>query len=184
MHKIALACILSSLLVFPSLTNFALVPQADAATVDYFLKIDGVDGESTDSKHKNWIDIDSYSFGATQTASSGGGGGAGKVKISDIMLTKTIDKASPKLFLATATGEHLKKVELVLVKSGQEYMKWTFTDVMVSSYQVGGSGDVVPTDQISLNFAKVEFEYRSQKADGTLDTPVKGGWDVKANKKV
>ena len=185
MHKIILASILVSLLVLPNVTNFIIL-RADAAQVDYFLKIEGVPGESSDSKHKDWIDIQSYSFGATQTASSGGGGGAGKVKIQDLMITKTLDKSSPNLFLKCATGEHIKEVVITARKSGgnqQEFLKWKLTDVMISSYQVNGEGGI-PTEQISLNFAKIEFEYKPQKADGTLDAPITGGWDVKANKKV
>lgn len=184
MRKIILASFLVSLLVLPSVTNFVIIPEADAAAVDYYLKIDGIDGESTDSKHKNWIEIESYSFGASRSV-SGGGGGAGKVLIQDLMVTKTLDKSSPKLFLATATGEHIKSAEIVLVKSGkgQEFLKWKFTDVIISSYNVSGEGDI-PTDQVSFSFSKVEFEYRPQKADGTLDTPIKGGWDIKTNKKI
>jgi len=183
--------LVTALLSYQSLTGLMtnsldnkIIQEADAAAVDYFLKIEGVAGESTDSKHKDWIEVESFSFGATQTGTSRASGGAGKVSMQDFHFTMKVNKASPTLFLAAATGEHLKKVELALAKSGQDYMKWTFTDVMVSSYQVGGSGDAVPTDQISLNFAKVEFEYKPQKADGTLDTPVKSGWDVKANKKI
>ena len=121
-----LALLAIVLLSYQSLAGLAtnsldnkVIQEADAAQVDYFLKIDGIPGESTDSKHKDWIDVESFSFGATQTGTSGaGGGGAGKVKIQDLMITKYLDKSSSKLFLATATGEHLKKVELVLVKSG------------------------------------------------------------------
>ena len=90
--------------------------------------------------------------------------------------------------LACASGEHIKSAVLVCRKAGkeqQEYLKVTLSDILVSSYQTGGSaGDVVPMDQISLNFAKVEFEYKPQKADGTLDAAAKAGWDLKANKKV
>ncbi|HEX5432225.1 MAG TPA: type VI secretion system tube protein Hcp, partial [Bryobacteraceae bacterium] len=66
-------------------------------------------------------------------------------------------------------------------KEQQEYLKWTFSDLLVASYQTGGSGssDVVPLDQIALNFSKVEVEYKEQKADGTLGGPIKGGYDLK-----
>lgn len=160
------------------------------ATVDYFLKIEGVDGESSDDKHKGEIDIASWSWGETQqgTGHEGGGHGAGKVSMQDFHFTMQVNKASPKLLLACASGEHLKKAVLVCRKAGkdqQEYLKVTMSDTLVSSYQTGGSGgSVVPVDQISLNFAKIEFEYKPQKADGTLDAPVKAGWDAKANKKV
>lgn len=157
---------------------------------DYFLKIDGIDGESTDSKHKNEIDVLSWSWGETNTGSGAttGGRGAGKVAMQDVVLTMEANKASPKLMLACATGDHIKTAALTVRKAGgeqQEYVKWTFSDVLVSSYQTGGSsGDVVPVDTVSLNFGKVEFEYKPQKGDGTLDAPVKVGYDVMANKKV
>ncbi len=158
--------------------------------VDYFLKIDGIDGESTDSKHKNSIDVQSWSWGETQVGAhaSGGGGGAGKVSMQDFHFVMQVNKASPKLFLACATGEHIKKAELLCRKAGkeqQEYLKITMSDLLVSSYQTGGSsGDVIPVDQISLNFAKIEWEYKEQKVDGTLGAAAKAGYDVKSNKKV
>jgi len=158
------------------------------AAVDYFLKIDGIEGESQDSKHKNEIQIESFSFGETNsgTAALGGGFGAGKVVMNDFHFTMTVNKATPKLFQACASGEHIKSAVLVARKAGkdqQEFLKWTFTDVMVTSYQHGGSqGDVIPVDQISLNFAKVEIEYKEQKADGSLAGAIKGGWDLKQNK--
>ena len=101
----------------------------------------------------------------------------------------TENKASPQLMLACASGEHIKKAQLTCRKAGkdqQEYLVIKFTDLLVSSFQTGGSahGDVVPSNQIALNFTKIEYEYKPQKADGTLDSPAKAGWDLKANKKV
>jgi type VI secretion system secreted protein Hcp len=100
-----------------------------------------------------------------------------------------VNKASPKLMLACAAGEHIKEGLLTCRKAGtqqQEFLKIKFTDILISSYQTGGSGhsDIIPTDQISLNFAKIEIEYKEQKPDGTLGGVTKAGWDAKANKKV
>lgn len=159
------------------------------AQVDYFLKVDGIKGESTDDKYKGEIDVLSWSWGETQsgTHASGGGGGAGKVSMQDFHFTKRFDKSSPPLMLACADGTHVKKVELICRKAGkdqQEYLKVTLSDVLVSSFQTGGStGEILPIDQVSFNFAKVEFEYKDQKADGSLNAAAKAGWDVKANKK-
>jgi type VI secretion system secreted protein Hcp len=155
------------------------------AMVDYFLKIDGIQGESQDSKHKNEIEIQSFSWGAVQsgTASHGGGMGAGKVQMQDFHFVMRVNKSSPKLMLACATGEHIKNAVLVCRKAGkeqQEYLKVTFTDLLVSSYQTGGSGgDVIPMDQISLNFSKVEIEYKEQKPDGSLGGAIKAFYDMK-----
>lgn len=161
------------------------------AIADYFLKVDGIEGESPDHKHKNEIQLESWSFGASQsgTMAYGGGGGAGKVSMQDFHFVMKANKASPKLFLACATGDHIKSATLVCRKAGkeqQEYLKFTFTECLVSSYQTGGSShsDVLPLDQISLNFGKIEFEYKEQKADGTLGGAVKSGYDLKLGKPV
>ena len=160
------------------------------AAVDYFLRIEGIDGESTDDKHKDEIDVLSWSWGETNvgTHSGRGGGGAGKVQMQDFNFVMSCNKATPKLMLACAAGQHIPKAVLACRKAGgeqQEYLKITFSDLLISSYQMGGSsGDVVPVDQVSLNYSKIEFEYKPQKETGELGSPIKAGWDVKANKKV
>ena len=157
------------------------------ANVDYFLKIEGVEGESTDKKHKNEIDISAWTWGETQSGSHayGGGGGAGKVSMNDFSFSMTVNKASPKLLLACATGEHIKGAQLTCRKAGkeqQEYLIIKFTDLLVSSFQTGGShGDVVPIDSIALNFSKIEYEYYPQKPDGGLDTKVAVAYSLKEN---
>jgi type VI secretion system secreted protein Hcp len=162
------------------------------AAVDYFLKIDGVDGESTDDKHKGEIELESFSFGGSNNASfssGGGGGGSGKVSLQDFHFVKKIDKSSPKLFVALCTGEHLKTITLTCRKAGkdqQEFLKIVLSDSMVTSYQDGGSSgsDLIPVDQVSVAFAKIELKYKEQKPDGSLGGEIVGGWDVKTNKKV
>lgn len=161
------------------------------AAVDYFLKIDGIEGESQDSKHKSEIDVHSWSWGETNagTSAMGGGSGAGKVHMQDFHFTMQVNKSTPKLMLACASGQHIPKALLTCRKAGtdqQEFLVIHFSDLLVSSYQTGGSanGDVVPVDQISLNYSKIEWEYKEQKADGTLAGPIKAGWDLKLNKKV
>jgi len=157
--------------------------------VDYFLKIDGIEGESQDDKHKNEIDLQSWSWGETQVGAhaAGGGGGAGKVNMQDFSFVMQVNKASPKLLLSCAGGDHIKKAVLVCRKAGkdqQEYLKITMSDLLVSSFQTGGSaGNVIPVDQISLNFSKIEYEYKEQKAEGGLGSTVQAGWDLKLNKR-
>ncbi len=160
------------------------------AQVDYFLKIDGIEGESADSKHGKEIDILSWSWGESNSGSSshGGGGGAGKVVMQDFHFTMEINKASPKLLLACASGKHIASAGLTCRKAGgeqQEYLKIKFTDLLISSFQTGGSaGAVVPVDQISFNFSKIEYEYSPQTAKGTVATKIPVGWDLKLNKAV
>jgi len=161
------------------------------AAVDYFLKLDGIEGESADDKHKNEIELDSFSWGATQqgTAGTHTGAGAGKVNMQDIHFTSKLSKASPKLALAVATGQAVKEATLTVRKAGgkqEEYFTIKLSDTLVSSYQTGGSGhgDVVPVDQFSLNFAKIEIKYKPQQKDGSLGADVLAGYDVAANKKL
>ena len=157
------------------------------AAVDYFLKIKGIDGEANDKTHKGEIEIESWSWGESNagTHAGGSGGGAGKVSMQDFHFVMRINKASPKLFLACANGEHIPDAMLTCRKAGkdqQEFLKVKFSDLLISSYQLGGShGEVVPTDQISFNFSKIEFDYKEQKADGTLGGSTPAGWDLKKN---
>jgi type VI secretion system secreted protein Hcp len=157
------------------------------ATVDYFLKIDGIEGESRDDKHKDEIEIESFSWGETQTGSFavGGGAGAGKVSMQDFYFTMLVNKASPALFLACAQGDHIKNAILTCRKAGKkpvEFLKFTLSNVLISSFQIGGTGGVVPSDQISLNFAKIEVEYKEQDATGKLTGSITKWFDLKSMK--
>jgi type VI secretion system secreted protein Hcp len=160
--------------------------------VDYFLKIAGIEGESADAKHANEIQLESWSFSEHNTGHSlqGGGGGAGKVSMTDFNFVMKANKASTKLFLACATGQHIPNAILTCRKAGgdqQEFLKWTFSDLLISSYQTGGSAggsESIPVEQISFNFAKIETAYKIQKADGTLGEEFKAGYDLKKNVKV
>jgi type VI secretion system secreted protein Hcp len=160
------------------------------AAVDYFLKLDGIKGESADAKHKEEIDIESWSWGLTQTGShaTGGGGGAGKVSMQDFHFVMKLNKASPSLMQSCATGQHIKLGTLTARKAGkdqQEFLTIKLTDVLVSSYQTGGSeGSDVPFDSVALNFSKVEVEYKQQGKDGTPGPGAKFGFDLKSNKSV
>ena len=117
------------------------------------------------------------------------GGGSGKASFQDIHVTVPISKASPKLWLACATGEHIKSALLTARKAGktqQEYLKIKMSDLLVSSYQNGGSegSGVMPMDQISLNFTKFEIAYCPQKIDGSLEAAINAGYDLKKGIKV
>ncbi len=157
--------------------------------VDVFLKLDGIEGESKDAKHKGEIDVESFSFGASNAGSSGGGGGggAGKVSMHDFSFTTRVSKASPKLFLACASGEHIKTALLTVRKAGgqqHDFLKVTLSDVTVSGYAEAGAETAdVPTDQVTMNFAKIQLSYTGQRPDGTLDAAVAAGWDLKKNTK-
>jgi len=156
------------------------------ALVDYFLKIDGAPGESQDAKHKDEINVLSFSFGESQagTMAFGGGGGAGKVQMQDFHFMMNVCKASPKLFLQCAGGEHIKSAILTARKAGkdqQDYLKVTFTDLLVSSFQTNGDAHAnsLPVDSVSLNFAAIEWAYKIQNIDGTLGAEQKVKYDLK-----
>lgn len=155
------------------------------AVADYFLKIDGIPGESQDAKHKDEIQLEAWSWGETQsgTFAAGGGGGAGKVKMHDFQFSMKMNKASPKLMLACAKGEHIKTALLTCRKAGgdqQEYLKIQFDALLIASYKTGGAegGGIVPVDDIAFNFAKIKFEYAPQDAKGKLGSPVITTFDL------
>jgi type VI secretion system secreted protein Hcp len=158
--------------------------------VDMFLKIKGIDGESSDAKHKKEIDVLAWSWGLSQSGSAhyGGGAGSGKVSIQDLSFTHYIDSSSHALMLACCTGEHIGEATLVVRKAGKEpleYVKITFNDLIISSVSTGGSGgEDRLTENVSLNFAKFKYEYTPQKADGTGEAPKTAGWNIPENVKV
>lgn len=155
--------------------------------VDMFLKLATVNGESTDSKHAEEIDLLSWSFAAHQTGTSntGGGSGAGRVSIQDLTLTKKVDKASPILFALCCSGQHLESGALTVRKAGGdalEYLIVKMEHVLITGVQTTGSdGQDQIVEQVTLNFKRVAFVYTPQKDDGSGGPTVSGGWDVGAN---
>ncbi|GLU39982.1 MULTISPECIES: Hcp family type VI secretion system effector [Pseudomonas] len=162
---------------------------------DAFLKIDGIPGEALDDKHKDWIEVLGYNYGATQatsaTASSAGGASSERVNLSDFTVRKFVDKASAKLFEACCKGQHLKQVVLNVNRAGGDkvtYYQITLEEVVVSSINHTGaandaeSGDL-PTEVVTFNFARIKTTYTQQKrADGAGGGNVAGGWDRSMNK--
>lgn len=153
---------------------------------DYLLEIDGIKGESADDKHKETIEISSFSWGVSNAGSfaSGGGGGTGKASFQDLHFSTGVGKASPLLAKACATGQHIKKAQLYVRKSGgkaEDFYKVILEDCLVSSYQSGAGGDL-PSDQFAINYAKIEFDYHPQDAKGGLAAPVVFKYDLKAGK--
>jgi len=158
--------------------------------VDIFMKIDGIDGESQDSKHTNEIDVLSFHWGATQDSSMhvGTGGGAGKVSVDDLTFVHYCDKSSPILAQNCMSGKHMATALLTVRKAGDnplDYYKITMTDVLISSLAVGGSNDKGDriSETVGLSFAKVKIEYQPQGKDGSASGGVVvGQYDIKAAK--
>jgi type VI secretion system secreted protein Hcp len=163
----AVAALALSALAFSLTPAAGPVPAVSSASVDYYLKIDGIDGESKDAGHVGEIDVLSWSWGMSNSGSSstGGGGGAGKVSFSDLSLTKTVDKASPLLMKACATGNHIPKAVLTARRvgpKGADYIRYTLENALCTSLQDSGTPNEAPSESISLNYEKIKFEYRAE----------------------
>lgn len=157
--------------------------------VDMYLKLDKIEGESPDDKHKGEIEVLSWSWGATQsgTTHQGSGGGSGRVEVQDLTVTKFLDKSSPALFLHTCNGHHIPTAVLTLRKAGGakalEYFKVTMENVIITSYRTGGSSsDDRVTESVTLNFGTAKVEYVPQNKDGGGLPSIQKGWDISANK--
>ena len=153
---------------------------------DIFAKLGDIKGESLDSKHKDEIEVLSYSWGVSNAGSMahGSGGGEGKATFHDLSFVHKIDKSSPVLLQACATGTHIKEATITHRKAGKEqheYLIVKLNDVIITGVTHGGSGDG-HSENVSISFAKVDFQYKMQKPDGSLDAPVNFKYDLKANK--
>ena len=157
---------------------------------DAFLKLDGLDGESTDDKHKGEVEIESFSFGASHMQTLGsatGGAGSGRASFQDLHISKVVDKSSSVLFQKCCTGEHFAKGKLSVRKAGgtqMEYLVYTLETVFVSNIQFSSAhGQENATETVMLACGKVGFDYTPQGPDGKPMAAVHGGWDVLTNKK-
>jgi type VI secretion system secreted protein Hcp len=155
---------------------------------DIFAKIGDIKGESQDVKHKGEIDVLSWSWGVTQSGSvtHGGGSSAGKATFHDFTFTHHIDKATPLLMKSCATGTHIPEATITVRKAGkgqQEYLIIKMTDVLITGVALSVAGDEPSSAEIvTLQGAKVDLEYRAQKADGSLEPGLHFKYDLKANK--
>ncbi len=157
--------------------------------LEFFIKLDGIDGESTDSKHKNWIEVLSYSHGVEQEGATRSGGGqstVGRAHFSDFSIVKTIDKASPKLALVCASGQHIANVKMELCQSTKDkhpYMKYNLYDVVLSSVRPSGNktSDILPLEEVSMRYAKIEWEFTPMDGAGKVGAATKANWNLKEN---
>ena len=153
---------------------------------DIFIKIGDIKGESNDAKHKDEVEVLSWSWGVAQSGSvAGPGGGTGKASFSDFNFMHRIDAASPLLMKACATGQHIKEATVTNRKAGkgqQEFLIIKMNDVLITSVQPAMSNADGGMEAVSLQMAKVALEYKPQKEDGSLDAGVVFKYDIKANK--
>jgi len=160
---------------------------------DTYLKIDGIDGESTDADHKKWMEVESFSWGVHQSASTrvstAGGGTSARADFSDLSVVKMMDSASPLIALACASGKHIKEIVLELCRAGGDkrvkYMEYKLEEVIISSVSVGGGGGSLPVETITFNYGKISWTYTKQeRAGGGGGGQVPAGWNLKENKKI
>lgn len=154
--------------------------------VDFFLKLDGIDGESADSNHKNEIQIMSWSWGASNVSSvSGtGGSGAGKVSLGEFTIMKTMDKASPKLFKSICAGTHIATGTMTASKSGgggKPFLKVDFKELFVTSLQQSGSSEI-PAESVSFSYNEIKIDYSVQNEQGNLASTGAVTFNTKENK--
>ena len=161
---------------------------------DAFLKTDGIPEESTDERHKDWIDVLSYSFGIRQptSAPAGTSGGASgeRAHFQAFSITKPLDKSSPKLAIACADGMHIGQVTMELCRAGGDkakYFEYKLSNCMIISYHAEGStggAENLPVETVEFNYGKIEWTYTQQKrADGSGGGQVVAGWDLEQSKK-
>jgi type VI secretion system secreted protein Hcp len=163
---------------------------------DTFIKIDGIEGESSDDKHAGWIEVTSFNTGLSQitsaTASSVGGASAERADFHDFSFTKQLDKASPKLALACADGTHIDSIIVEICRAGTEkvkFMEYKMTNCIISGVSTSGGGkdssSDFPTENVNINYGKIEWAYTVQKRQGGgASGNVAGGWDLQKNCKV
>lgn len=157
---------------------------------DGFIKVDGIEGESLDERHKGWIEIVAYNFGVSQStsasASSNGGAGSGRAHLTDFSFSKRLDKSSAPLFEASCAGEHIKALTLCLYRAGGDKLKYYevhLEEVIVSDFSQSGASDE-PLEHVQINFGRVHLLYTQQKrSDGSAAGNISGGWDRIANKR-
>ena len=153
-----------------------------------YLHYDGIDGEATHEDHKKWIDIGSVQFGIGRGISTPVGSAANREasqpSVSEIVVTKSMDSASPKLFTESATGSAGKTVKIDLVSTGSPgvtYAQYTLTNTLISGYSVSSGGDR-PSESISLNFTKIEYKLTPTDANNKEGTPVTVSYDLSTGK--
>lgn len=167
--------------------GLAAAGLAHAAT-DYYLQIDGIKGESVDRDHKDWIDIESFSWGLTLVTGVGGGGGsgAGKATFSDLAWTQAVDISTPKFFVNVATGKHMPKVTLDVTRTSgkggaESFFQMIFTDTIGTGLSLGGGGDDILANASMTSGATVKLRYRPESKAGGFGNWVEGSFNIQTN---
>lgn len=160
--------------------------QRVGGVVDIYCKIDGIEGESEDSKHKGWIHVESIAGGVANAGAFayGGGGGSGKAQWQDITIRGRFDKCFATLMKKCASGEHIGSVEISACKAGgsqQEFLNIKMTNVLISSLNLSGAESTEPMFDCGFNFEKIKVEGKSQTSTGSMGGAVVAEWNLKSN---
>jgi len=151
-----------------------------------WLKIDGCEGEANDDGHQKEIDINAYSWGLHHPVNFHGGGlSSGETTVSELTVTKHIDKASPNLMKFCLNAKSLPQVLLTARKRGEnpiDYVKIKLKNALISSVNSSGTSDNHGGETVGFSFEAVELEYTPQGPDGKPQGAVTMKWDVKKNK--
>lgn len=152
---------------------FCMATSLTAAS-DYYIKIEGIDGEVEDAAHKGEIEVLSWSWGVSNAGSMSTGQSTGRRTYEPIILKKSIDKASPKLFERCAKGKHIAQATLTVRRQGatggpEDFYTITLEDVYITSYQVVGGGGVLgaaseQTEEIKITFKKITITHIPSKS--------------------
>ena len=150
-------------------------------SIDCHLKLEGVQGESTHAKHKDEIQLYSWSWGASNAANvSGGGMAVGKGQAHDLHFTKKYDRSSPNISKNCASGKHFKDATISMSIAGgsqEDFLVIKLKEVYITSHNISASAGGEVTDAVSIAYADIEYAYKPQKPDGSLGGEVKFGWD-------
>jgi type VI secretion system secreted protein Hcp len=155
-----------------------------------YMKFEGIDGDVTATGHVKWIELNSMQWGVGRGIASATGQAAEREasapSISEVTITKMMDKTTPLLFTESLIGDG-KKVEIHLVKTGKDkldvFMEYVLTDTMISGYSVSSGGDT-PSESLSLNFTKVELKYHPHDNKGKAGSPIPAGYDIGKGAKI
>ena len=182
-----LILITTALILNNRFLTFENVGTTAENSFDAYIKFDGIEGESTDDRHKGWSDVLSFSWGVRQPGLRMGGATGERVNVNDFSFVMTYSKASPKLFLACCTGRHIKTAVLTCCRDTLDrkaYLNYTFNDVMITSYEtVGNTTYDRPTEEVAITFSKILIEYQQYDSEGKPIGPlVRVGWDFKKGK--
>lgn len=147
-------------------------------TFDIFLKVEGIEGECKDAKHKGEILILDYEIGEFFDSKT--------LQFQNLQVGAAVDKSAPKLMQACAKGDKIPKVTLSVRKAGaggQDFLKWTFSECLISFFKIAelAASSPVPLMYIEISYAQIEIEAKEVKPDGSLGGPSKAGWKLKEN---